>query len=239
MSDLVSPPPDRAGLFVLGLLRGQERRQFEADLAVDPVLASEVSAWESWLLPLSLAVPQVAPPETVWREIERILAPRDAVVSRPAATKLRRRPTLRETFWDNVAIWRGIGAIAVAAVIALVVLRPQQPQAPSMVAVLASKAGPVFTVAVHSNGAMNIVPVGTTTPPPGKVWQLWAVAGGEKPVAVGFVEPNGSVTQPNQLPPDLRKPQILMAVTVEPPGGSPTGQPDTPIVFAGPILPIQ
>jgi anti-sigma-K factor RskA len=239
MSDLITPAPDRAGLYVLGLLRGQDRREFEADLAVDPVLATEVSAWEIRFLPLSLAIPPVEPSESVWLEIQRILAPRDRAAPMPAAASLRRRSTWRETFWDNVAVWRGIGGIAVAAAIAIAVLRPQPAAVPSLVAVLASKAGPVFTVALRSDGGMNIAPVGSIKPPAGKVWQLWAVAGGEKPVAIGFVSSKPSVLPANQIPADMRKPNILMAVTVEPPGGSPTGQPDTPIVFAGPILPIN
>jgi anti-sigma-K factor RskA len=239
MSDLIAPTPDRAGLYVLGLLRGQERRDFEADLAVDRVLAMEVAAWEQRFLPLSLAIAPVEPSEAVWLEIQRILAPRDSTSALPTPVSLRRRATWRESFWDNVAVWRGIGGLAVAAAIAIAVLRPQPVTAPGLVAVLASKAGPVFTVALRSDGGMNIAPVGDIKPPAGKVWQLWAVAGGEKPVAIGFVSARPSVLPAHQIPADLRKPNILMAVTVEPPGGSPTGQPDTPIVFAGPILPVN
>jgi len=239
MSDIVSPQPDRAGLYVFGLLRGQERREFEADLAVDPVLGLEVATWQERMLPLSLAIPPVVPSETIWPEIARLIAPREAGAGAPVRAASRRRAGGFGSWWDNVAVWRGIGAVAVAAVVALIVVRPQPVPAPRMVAVLASKAGPVFTVALRSDGAMSIAPVGNIKPPPGKVWQLWAVAGGEKPVPVGFVEPGRTVLPRNDMPADMRKPQILMAVTVEPPGGSPTGQPDTPIVFAGPLLPIN
>ena len=239
MSDIVSPQPDRAGLYVFGLLRGQERREFEADLAVDPVLGLEVAAWQERMLPLSLAIQPVVPSETIWPEIARLIAPREAGAGAPVRSASRRRAGGFGSWWDNVAVWRGIGAVAVAAVVALIVVRPQPVPAPRMVAVLASKAGPVFTVALRSDGAMSIAPVGNIKPPPGKVWQLWAVAGGEKPVPVGFVEPGRTVLPRNDMPADMRKPQILMAVTVEPPGGSPTGQPDTPIVFAGPLLPIN
>lgn len=238
MSDSGSATPDRAGLYVLGLLRGQERRDFEADLVVDAVLAAEAAAWENRLLPLALTVSPVEPSAAVWSEIERILTPRDAVAALPPATARRGSPWF-ETFWENIVVWRGIGALAVAAALALIVLRPQPAPAPRMVAVLASRAGPVFTVAMRTDGAMTISPVRAIKPPAGKVWQLWAVAGGEKPVAVGFVEPSVTALPPGQLPADLRKPAILMAVTVEPPGGSPTGQPDTPIVFSGPLLPIS
>lgn len=238
MSDTVSPAPDRAGLYVLGLLRGEERHEFEADFARDPVLASEVAAWEERFLPLSLAIPAVLPSESVWREIERIIAPRDAAAPMQAAPFRRRTSSWRTRFWDNVGMWRGIGAIAVAAAVVFAVFRPTPVPAPHMVAVLANKAGPVFTVAMRSDGGVNIAPVGHSAPPAGKVWQLWAVAGGEKPVAIGFVKPGQTTLPANDVPASMRKAKILIAVTVEPPGGSPTGQPDTPIVFSGPLLPI-
>ncbi|MDD2876565.1 MAG: anti-sigma factor [Acidiphilium sp.] len=238
MSDHITPTPDRAGLYVLGLLRGQERCDFEADLATDPALSLEVAAWEVRLLPLSLAIPPVEPSHTVWQEIERILSPRDAAATPLPRIAWHRRSSWREIWWDNIAVWRGFGALAAAAAIALVVLRPQPSAAPHMVAVLANASGPMFTVALRSDGAMSIAPVAPIAPPAGKVWQLWAVAGGEKPIPVGFVEPRRTALPRNDMPADMRKPEILMAVTVEPPGGSPTGQPDTPIVFSGPLLPM-
>lgn len=233
MSDTPVPTPDRAGLYVLGLLRGDERRAFEADMAVDPVLASEVLAWEERLLPLALGIPPVDPDAPVWQAIEQgIAAPARSVA--PS----HRRAGWRDWFWDNLLVWRGLGALGVAAAIGLAVLLPRPVPGPSMVAVLSAKTGPVFTVAMRADGAMNIAPVGHAAPPPGKVWQLWVVAKGEKPVPIGFVQPGHTTLPPNDVPAHLREPEALIAVTVEPPGGSPTGLPDTPIVFSGPLLPV-
>ncbi|HEX7391231.1 MAG TPA: anti-sigma factor, partial [Acidiphilium sp.] len=199
----------------------------------DPTLAAEVAAWEERLLPLALAIPETEPPASLWRDIERRISP---AVAQDAPR--RTVSVWRERFWNNVAVWRGIGAVAVAAVIALAILRPHPAPPPHMVAVLAGKSGPMFTVAMRGNGAMSISPVADIAPPAGKVWQLWAVASGGKPVAVGFVEPGHTVLPANDMPSDMRRPKILLAVTVEPPGGSPTGQPDSPIVFSGPLLPM-
>ena len=220
--------PDRAGLYVLGLLRGAERREFEAACARDPALAAEVAAWEERLLPLALAVPPVAPGPAVWAAIERATSPRAAA---PA-----RRNRLRE-IWDNLFVWRGI-ALAGAVAAALLALLPRGTTGPAMVAVLSTKAGPVFTVAMRTNGALNIAPVGHAAPPAGKVWQLWAVGQGEAPVPIGFVQAGATRLPANDVPARLRRAHTLIAVTVEPPGGSPTGKPDMPIVFAGPLLPV-
>lgn len=229
MSEPLPPVPDRAGEYVLGVLRGEDRRRFEDDMARDPALAAEVAAWEKRLLPLALTVPAAEPPARVWAAIEARIARRQV----PGA-----KSAWRDRFWNNVTVWRGIGAVAIAAAIILAVLRPYPAAPPRLVAVLASKTGPVFTVALRENGRMSIAPVASITPPTGKVWQLWAVASGAKPVAIGFVAPGQPNAPPNEMPAALRHANILLAVTVEPPGGSPTGQPDTPIVFSGPLLPI-
>lgn len=234
MSDDFSQTPDRAGLYVLGLLRGEDRKAFEADLAVDPTLAAEVAAWEQRLLPLSLATPPAQPAPAVWGAIEQAIGTQPA----PSPRVRRRRPVWRDWLWDNLPVWRGVGAIGAAATIALAILLTHQTPAPSMVAVLSAKSGPVFTVALRANGALDIAALGHTAPPQGKVWQLWAVGKGEKPVPIGFVKPGGTALPPDDVPKHLRKPNTVIAATVEPPGGSPTGQPDMPIVFAGPLVPV-
>lgn len=239
MSEINSPNSERAGLYVLGLVRGAERRAFEAEMATNRSLASEVAAWEARFLPLALAVEPVPPPGTVWIEIQRILTPHYAAVTVPIPRRRHDAWIVRERVWNNLLLWRGIGGLALAAAILLAVFRPQPPASAHMVAVLSGKMGPTFTVAMRPDGGMNIASVGHFKPPPGKVWQLWAVAGGEKPVAIGFVKPGGGRLPPNDMPATLRKPQILIAVTVEPPGGAPGGQPDTPIVFSGPLLPMN
>jgi anti-sigma-K factor RskA len=173
-------------------------------------------------------VPPVAPGPAVWAAIERATSPRAAA---PA-----RRNRLRE-IWDNLFVWRGI-ALAGAVAAALLLVLPRGAPGPAMVAVLSAKSGPVFTVAMKTNGALNIAPVGHAAPPAGKVWQLWAVGQGEAPVPIGFVQAGATRLPANDVPARLRRAHTLIAVTVEPPGGSPTGKPDMPIVFAGPLLPV-
>lgn len=234
MSDKPTQSPDRAGLYVLGLLRGEDRRAFEIDMSADPVLAAEVAAWEQRFLPLSLAVPRIEPSREVWHAIEQVIATPPAAPVR----EVRRRSVWRDWLWDNLAVWRGIGVVGVAAAVALAVLLPRPVPGPSLFAVLSTKSGPVFTVAMHMNGALDIAAVGHTAPPQGKVWQLWAVGHDAKPVPIGFVNSGSTKLPPNDLPAHLRKVNTLVAATVEPPGGSPTGQPDLPIVFAGPLVPV-
>lgn len=233
MSESNPPPPDRAGLYVLGLLRGEERREFEAEMAVDPLLAFEVAAWEERLLPLALSVEPVQPGEGVWGTIERAVAPRPA----RAASAAPAVSGLRAWLWDNLVVWRAVGAMGVAAAIILAVL-PRTAPTTSMIAVLSTASGPVFTVSMRPDGRMDISSVGHMAPPPGKVWQLWAVMKGHKPMSLGIMHRGNMVLPAGDMPAHMRKARPMIAATVEPPGGSPTGRPDMPIVFSGQLLPV-
>lgn len=236
-ADTGEPGMDRAGEYVLGLLRGEERRRFEAEMVRDAALAAEVAAWEQRLVPLSLALPEVAPSPSLWPSIEAAVAAEQAPVRMPARMK---RPGLLVQLWENVFLWRGFAVAAAAAAIALAVLRPgAAPPPPAMVAVMQGKSGPMFTVAMRTDGGATIAPVGHRTPPSGKVWQLWAVKQGAKPVAIGFLTPSGAVLPRGDVPPAFLKAHVLIAATVEPRGGSPTGQPTSAPVFAGPLLPME
>ena len=248
--------PDRAGEYVLGVLRGDERRAFEAELARDPVLAAETAAWEQRLLPLALTIPAATPPQTVWARIEAATAvpstapgqPRIAAPARPAVLPVAQP---RFSLWRSLGFWRGFSMIAAAAAIILAILRPApMPPAPNLVALLQAtpQAPPVsvavspvaFTLALRPNGALSVAPVSVRKPPSGRVWQLWAIAPNAKPVSIGLMHVRHTTRFPaGHIPLYLRQPHILFAISVEPPGGSPTGLPTGPVVFTGPLLTLQ
>ncbi len=229
------PPPDqRAGEYVLGLLRGMERAQFEAEMARDPALARAVAFWEDRLTPLALAAaPAITPPPSLWSAIDAAINP-----ARPMASRRERLAAL----WNHAGLWRAVGALAIAAALVLVLIRPfNRPAAPppSMVALLNQGNKPLFTVSLRENGSAQILPLGHVAPPAGKVWELWAVAKGVKPVPIGFLQPGLTRLPAGDIPASLRKPGVLIAVTVEQPGGSPSGAPTMPIVFDGPLSAVQ
>ena len=68
-----------------------------------------------------------------------------------------------------------------------------------------------------------------------RVLELWWAPPEGKPTSLGLIRADGvTVLSRGQLPGGLRGSGIdHMAVSVEPPGGSPTGQPTGPVVFYG------
>jgi anti-sigma-K factor RskA len=216
----------------LGVLSGRERAQAEARAARDPAFAALVQAWRDRLGPLGDAVPAVNPPARLWARIERVLPANDNAA---AARRLR--------FWRGATVGSlGLAAasLAVAAMLASrppVVLPPRAP-APILNASLVSQAGaqPLFVAAYDPDRKALIV---TSLVPPGTdpvhVHQLWLIPADGKPRSLGMVEPGSSksMPMPGGLAPMLEE-GVALAVSVEPPGGSPKAEgPSGPIAASG------
>jgi anti-sigma-K factor RskA len=222
--------PERADAlaaeYVAGTLRGAARRRFEALLPSHPALRSAVRRWQDRLIPLTTAVPAVAPPARVWQGIEGRLWPEPAL----------------PPWWQRLAPWRALSGTALAAAVGLAVFvsQPAPVQAP-VVVVLESTGtaavNPATIVASFSGDGRAMVtrtlsPVSLTAD---RVLELWSVPAQGNPRSLGLISANGAtVLSRDRLPPSLLKGNTAaLAVSVEPPGGSPTGVPTGPVVFAG------
>jgi anti-sigma-K factor RskA len=224
--------PDRAEAlaadYVAGTLRGGARRRFEVLRRQHRELDDAVRRWEQRLLPLAEAVPPEQPPLRVWRGIERRLWP--AAAAQPAAGSRWLRT------WQALA-----GALGVA-VLALAVLLAQAP-APPVIVVLqgtgaAADFGGGFVAGIGGDGRSLVArPLQPVALPADRVLELWAVPpeGGGAPRSLGLLRADGvTVLARDRLPPALlRGGAAALAVSVEPPGGSPTGTPTGPVVYAG------
>src|SRR5262252_6150379 len=214
-----------AAEYVLGVLSAEERREVERRLAQDPVLASEVAFWEERLGGLADAVAPVAPPPHTWSRIE-------AAVGASAAA----RPT---SVWQSLAFWRGFGiasaTLAAASIAALAYfgLVPAT-RAPLMATLAGSSGQPNFVATVTATGdSLLVVPATLLTNDPRAI-ELWLILPDQRPRSLGLIQPG----QPIRLtiPPDLAgrlTPDAALAVSLEPPGGSPTGQPTGPVIASG------
>ena len=205
-----------AAEYVLGTLEAREAAEVERALPRDAALAGAVAAWEARLAPLqALAVPE-APPPDLWPRIEASLAPAPAPARRPRA-------------WFP---WRGLalGASAVAAgLAAFILVRP--PEERLMTVLLTSRDQPAWIVEADG-GAIRLSSLNPQPAPPDRALQLWALPqGATAPTSLGLIPPEGRITV---TPAGIRpEPNMLIEITLEPPGGSPTGRPTGPILFIG------
>ncbi len=213
-----------AAEYVLGVLSARERRAFEARLAREPALAAEVDFWETRLGVLASEAKSVTPPAETWIRIEAALAGSRA-----------KQPGL----WQSLSFWRfaaiGSAAVAAASLLALVyVARPPVSGQP-LVAKLDLGGGQSGFVAVidPSHGDLTIVPASVAGVNQ-KALELWFISPGDKPRSLGLIEPGRPVRV--NLPTDLLPrvgPEASLAISLEPLGGSPTGQPTGPVLASG------
>jgi anti-sigma-K factor RskA len=212
---------DLAAEYVLGTLEAHEAAEVRRALASDPALAEAVARWEARLAPLSALAPPEAPPPGLWSRIEAALDP-------PAPAPWWRR------FADP---WRigAIGATAAAAALAAFILLRPAPQPQFMTVLLTDRDQPAWLVRADPE-AIRLASLNTRPAPPDRVLELWALPpGAPAPTSLGLIPADGRITvRPATIRP---QPGMLIEITLEPPGGSPTGRPTGPVQFIGRLAP--
>jgi anti-sigma-K factor RskA len=211
-----------AAEYALGVLDGADRAAAGARRAQDRAFARMVADWEERLAPWAGEIDEVVPPPQLWDRIaERLPAP-----SVP-----------RTGLWQSLAFWRGLtlasGALAAACLAALLYVGTLAPKAP-LIAALDGAGKHAFVAAVDARrGTVLVVPAALSVAAD-RVPELWLIAPGDKPRSLGLIDPDKPValTIPAGLLAQATT-QAVLAVSLEPPGGSPTGQPTGPVIASG------
>jgi anti-sigma-K factor RskA len=218
-----------AAEYVLGVLGTADRRQAQQRLIHDQPFAAEVAFWEERLGSLAEEVAPVEPPERAWRRIAKAMRlPED-------------RPP-RESLWQSLPFWRsfaiGSAALAAASIGALTFIEISPPPRGPMLATLGGSTGqPNFVAAVGAGGTSMLVVPAALLASDQRAYELWLIPSGDKPHSLGLVEPGRPVRV--DVPRDLKASLTVdtaLAVSIEPPGGSPTGQPTGPVIAVGKLL---
>jgi anti-sigma-K factor RskA len=237
MSDTL-PPIDEPGGdralamdVALGALGREELAAARRRMLSDPAFRAEVEAWERQLGPLGEAVTPVAPPAALWERIEAEIAP-------AAATA--KAPSMLAQLWNSLGFWRGM-AIGVTAAASIILVQLAHPVAPAvappgriLVATLAGDDGKALISAAYDPSRAAVVLAPAAHPDmAGKSPELWVIDGG-KPRSLGVVDMDAPTTHgvdSNRFA--GLKPGAVLAISIEPQGGSPTGQPTGPVVATG------
>lgn len=223
-----------AAEYVLGVLPADERQIASRRIDSETDFARLVDGWEVHLSPLAAAYREIEPPASVKAAVDRRL------FASTAAAPAEPRPGL----WSSLAFWRGLAAAAVAALalyIAVPYVNPPavQPQT-RLVASLAADGSDVKYLAVydtaHHDVSLSHVSGERAS---GKDFELWMIEGKNAPVSMGVI-PSGATAHIVVSPAAQQKlaQGAVLAVSLEPPGGSPTGQPTGPVVAAGDLKSI-
>ena len=215
-----------AAEYVLGTMPRLARRRFERLIAEDPMLDRVVAEWVERLAPIDQAMAEVTPPARVWQAIERHL-----LIGREAAAEAK-------GWFASLVLWRGAtiaAGIAVAALFFYIAALPA-PQAPTVVAVLSDDSGEPRWIALGGprRAEISIDAIRPFPDDPAHSFELWGIANGPaRPLGLLQRRPGQRlILEAALLPP----PGGVLAVSVEPPNGSPSGLPTGPVLYKGKIL---
>ncbi|WP_217576510.1 anti-sigma factor [Mesorhizobium sp. GbtcB19] len=218
-----------AAEYVLGVLPADERQIASRRIDTETAFARLVDAWEVHFAPIAAAYAAVEPQASVKVAIDRRLFASTASTS----------PAPGASLWTNLAFWRGLAAAAIAALavyVALPFVNPPvtQPQT-RLVASLAADNSPVKYLAVYDAARHEVgLSLVSGERGAGKDFELWMIEGKNAPVSMGVI-PAGQTARMAVTPAVQQKlaQGAVLAVSLEPSGGSPTGQPTGPVVAAG------
>ena len=220
-----------AAEYVLGTLRGGARRRFESLMHDSATLRRAVAEWQDRLHPMA----EFASAEPVSPRIWNAIATQ--IDLQPQKTD--GKPSFWRALREDLSFWRGLGMSSTAlAAILVAVLVTKQPESvvpvTSYVAMLADdKSQPMAVVTGDAkHRQMTVKMVASHSVAADKSLELWAVPKKGPPRSLGIMADN-SITMP--MPEDMSPQSIpLLAVTLEPKGGSPDPNgPTGPIVFKG------
>jgi anti-sigma-K factor RskA len=230
-----------AAEYVLGTLRGAPRRRFERLCASNAAADAARIRWEDRLAALALKLKPEQPRDEVWRRIRGAIGadvadapPRTGAPAGGAAGPrrvVRWLPLAAAAALLGFAVWLGPrllhGPTPTVAVTTLVVTTLGADPAHAQWRV-------ERTADAHR---LRVVTLATLAANPEKAYELWALPGdGKPPVSLGLLPRQGDIARPLN---DIQSAALLaagkLAVSIEPPGGSPTGAPTGPVVMVGVI----
>ena len=216
-----------AAEYVLGTLKGGARRRFEGWMHNDADLRNITADWQQRLSPMAEFAGDVPPPKSVWSGIERRLNLKASAAS-----------GWKSWLSDNLAFWRGLGMVStgLAALLMVVVLSKTGVESPSIsyVATLTDdKAQNALVVTADTrNHALDVRVINSAQVAADKSLHLWAVPKSGNPRSLGVLADNRGhfVLAENAISADV----AVLAVTLEPKGGSPDPNgPTGPILYKG------
>jgi anti-sigma-K factor RskA len=217
-----------AAEYVLGTLRGQARARFQQHMRESARVRQEVWFWEEQLGLMLSAVPSAKPlPARHWQRIEQRLwgvAPASA-----------------GRWWR----WWGTAATAVSLLLAVVLWwsppQQQQASAPAFATILQDEGLQHWSLGLSADGRqLRITSLNAKAADAGLDYELWIVPADSAPLSLGTIQPSQSVRTVQLTAEQMAalQSQQLLAVSLEPAGGSTTGVPTGPVLYTGVLVPI-
>jgi len=227
-----------AAEYAFGTLEAAERVEAERLIGSDKDFAARVAYWESRLLPLADAVDGVEPPASVWQKILAALPGATTLAGTPSGSAEIVYLTRKVKRWRTATYIAGAIAASLLAVIGVRDVILPKPDLGRYVAVLqADKVSPGFLLTVDLKTKEFTVRRVGADQQRDRSYELWLVHDKfPAPRSLGVIgDHEFTRSQLAAFDPQIIN-EATYAVTVEPPGGSPTGVATGPIVYVGKLI---
>lgn len=183
------------------------------------------SAWEMRLAPLLDVFADAEPPQGFFARIEQAIA-----IDRLRAELSSAQGHVRR--WRGASLVAGLAAAALAIWLAIPLAQPPA----RYVAVVTSDSDGTTGLIIEfdtGSGIATVIPAGASAPP-GRALEMWHLPeGADRPHSLGLLPRNAELRR------TIRTGEgDLFAISFEPPGGSPTGQPTDP-QYHGRIVKVE
>ncbi|MHC8336188.1 anti-sigma factor [Pseudomonas sp. LB3P25] len=204
--------------YAIGLMPSAARRRFEQLLLEDAALRAELAQWQESLASLTEALPEQPVPDRVWKGITARIEPQ--VLHVPE-----KRP-----FWNWLRVTAAVCSLVIAVTLGVFY---NHDNARYSATLLTADAQPALKVEAHED-YLKFEPLTLAAVDPGRSLELWAIPADGKPISLGVIPAGGKgkVELSDAQKALIGKP-IALAVSLEPTGGSPTGQPTGPVLYQG------
>lgn len=211
--------------YILGTLKGAARVRFEQLLKQRADWAQTFNWWESHIHLLADTVPAVKPPKKVWKNIDARLFNKNAAQS--------------TAWWKNFAFLSTALAASLATFLVLQSPKPVDDITPAAVALLSSeKSEAGWLISGTQNAAnemeMKAISLASLDAKPNNAFELWLLpADKSKPISLALLPQKGFIKF--KVPVEIAPLMVsgTLAVTLEPVGGAPNGDPTGAVVYQG------
>ena len=215
MTDTLSPRDADDALaaeYVLGVQDLTDRATTETRLKRDADFAGLVTRWENRFEGLNDEFAEVRAPNLLPKIEARLF------------------PTAKSARPGRLPLMRWLSGAAFAAALVLVGIATLVPPRPDVIAVLATADNRLSYEVASYGDRLQITRVAGVPAVAGQVHELWVIAPGAAPVSLGLLA-EGPLVVTYPTPPA----GWVLAVSVEPTGGSPTGQPTGPVILTAQV----
>ncbi|MGY2232854.1 anti-sigma factor [Pseudomonas tolaasii] len=205
--------------YAIGLMPATARKRFEHLLLDDAALRVELGHWQDALASLTGTLPERPVPDHVWAGIKARIEPQ--VLHVPA----------KKPFWMNFRLLAAACAVVLALFVG--VLHQRENTAQYNATLVNASQQPALRIQAFAD-YLQVEPLTLAALEPARVLELWAIPAGGKPISLGLVPDAGKGRiQLSKEQQALLTAPLTLAVSLEPQGGSPTGQPTGPVLYQG------